>query len=58
MSYLAGTAHNICSNQIKYLPQEENPGLMNGIAGIGYLLLKVTYNLPDILAVEISTYDN
>lgn len=51
--FLYKTAHEVYCNQIKYLPQEENPGFMNGFAGIGYILLRGTYDLPDILAVEI-----
>ncbi|QBE95949.1 hypothetical protein PMF13cell1_01475 [Blautia producta] len=52
-SFLYKIAHKIYYNQINYLPQEENPGFMNGFAGVGYILLRETYDLPDILAVEI-----
>lgn len=52
-SYLSETAQGICCDQIIYLPQEENPGLMNGFSGMGYALLRRLYNLPDILTVEV-----
>lgn len=52
-NYLANAASRIYNDQMRYLPQEENPGFMNGFSGIGYMLLKRLYDLPDILAVEI-----
>lgn len=55
----------LCSNYVAYLtdailreeeifmPQEKTPGLMNGLAGIGYFLLEQAEELPCVLTLSI-----
>lgn len=49
-SFVKRLTENILNGEDCFMPQEKTPGLMNGLAGIGYFLLEqVNGNLPCVL---------
>jgi len=52
--YIHEVSNNIAEGKLSFIQQEIHPGFMNGLSGIGFLLLKIINPiLPDVLKVDI-----